>query len=53
MAYQVLSVIQDIFMDINDLNLTYPKCTELDIDIDFSNVPVQCSDSEESEWLSI
>ena len=50
LAYQILSVIQDIFMDINDTDLTYPQHTELDdIDFYFSNVPAQYSDSEESE----
>ena len=50
LAYQILSVIQDIFMDINDIDLTCLKHAELeDIDLNFSNVPAQCSDSEESE----
>lgn len=36
-------------MDINDIDLTYPQHTELDDDFYFSNVPAQCSDSENSE----
>lgn len=50
LAYQILSVIKDIFMDINDMGLSSLQPTELeDIDFYFSNVPTQCSESEESE----
>ncbi|XP_028404069.1 putative ATP-dependent DNA helicase Q1 [Dendronephthya gigantea] len=48
LAIQILSVIQDIFMDINEVDLVYLEPTEPDIDFYF-NVPVQSSDSDESE----
>ncbi|CAB4018776.1 hypothetical protein AC249_AIPGENE19271 [Paramuricea clavata] len=48
--HQVNNKAKDIFMDINDIDLTYPQHTELDDnDFYFSNVPAQCSDSENSE----
>lgn len=50
LAYQILSVLQDIFMDIRDIDLLYLKNTDLDsVDFYFADVLEQCSDSEESD----